>query len=353
MDDPFIQDHDASELEIAREFLTNWLPFLTRDLCDRCSQTLADRVRSLRQDSMRSESPNFTEQIEPSGSPSRSHRDSLTPDPVEESPSWSEHIEPSGWGTDPEMEPDRSSGSPKVRMSWADMAQEEDELAEEEEKARETSEEAKYEGKKKVELPREQREWIRFQNVGRKKDFISLERVKGKIVNILDGLELHTGVFSAAEQKRIVDFVYELQEKGRKSEFRDRTYSEPQKWMRGKGRVTIQFGCCYNYATDKDGNPPGILRNVVADPIPSLFKVIIRRLVRWHVLPTSCIPDSCIVNIYEPGDCIPPHIDSHDFVRPFSTVSFLSECDILFGSSLKVEGAGEFSGSTAMSLPMG
>ena len=27
-----------------------------------------------------------------------------------------------------------------------------------------------------------------------------------------------------------------------------RTYSEPRKWMRGKGRVTIQFGCCYNYA---------------------------------------------------------------------------------------------------------
>jgi hypothetical protein len=28
----------------------------------------------------------------------------------------------------------------------------------------------------------------------------------------------------------------------------ERTYSEPRKWMRGKGRVTIQFGCCYNYA---------------------------------------------------------------------------------------------------------
>lgn len=28
----------------------------------------------------------------------------------------------------------------------------------------------------------------------------------------------------------------------------ERTYSEPLKWMRGKGRVTMQFGCCYNYA---------------------------------------------------------------------------------------------------------
>ncbi|RVX16500.1 hypothetical protein CK203_006050 [Vitis vinifera] len=73
---------------------------------------------------------------------------------------------------------------------------------------------------------------------------------------------------------------------------------------------------------DKNGNPPGILQNEVVDPIPPLFKVIIRRLVRWHVLPPSCVPDSCIVNIYEEGDCIPPHIDNHDFVRPFVLYHF-------------------------------
>ncbi len=27
--------------------------------------------------------------------------------------------------------------------------------------------------------------------------------------------------------------------------------------MRGKGRVTIQFGCCYNYAVDREGRQPG------------------------------------------------------------------------------------------------
>lgn len=151
---------------------------------------------------------------------------------TEESPSWKQHVEATGWGTDPEPEQEadpepepeaeQSPHVPKVRMSWADMAQEEDELAEEEERARERS---GSEGKKKVSLPREQREWIRFKSVGRKKDFICLERVKGKLVNILDGLELHTGVFSAVEQKRIVDFVYELQEKGRKSEFGGKGHS--------------------------------------------------------------------------------------------------------------------------------
>ncbi|KAG8090754.1 hypothetical protein GUJ93_ZPchr0011g28000 [Zizania palustris] len=242
-------------------------------------------------------------------------------------------------------------------MSWEDMAQE-DELATGAEEgtttvAADDGEEGSEAGRPGVQLTREQRELMRFRNVVRKKDFVCFERVNGRLVNILAGLELHTGVFSAAEQQRIVEYVYTLQEKGKLGELGDRTYTEPQKWMRGKGRVTIQFGCCYNYATDKKGNPPGIIRTITSDPMPGLFKVMIKRLVRWNVLPTTCIPDSCIVNIYDPGDCIPPHIDSHDFLRPFCTVSFLSECSILFGSSLKVAGPGEFTGSSSIPLPVG
>ncbi len=45
-------------------------------------------------------------------------------------------------------------------------------------------------------------------------------------------------------------------------------------------------------------------------------------------------PDSAIVNIYEVDDCIPPHIDHHDFSRPFCTISLLSEECIMFGSRL-------------------
>lgn len=133
----------------------------------------------------------------------------------------------------------------------------------------------------------------------------------------------------------------------------ERTYCEPKKWMRGKGRVTIQFGCCYNYAVDRDGKLPGIIQDEEVNEIPPLFRMIIKRLVKWHVLPSNCIPDSCIVNIYDVGDCIPPHIDHHDFVRPFCTVSFLSECNIVFGSNIKIVGPGEFEGSFSLQLPIG
>ncbi|XP_038988684.1 RNA demethylase ALKBH9B-like [Phoenix dactylifera] len=199
----------------------------------------------------------------------------------------------------------------------------------------------------------DQREAIRFSMVGRKKDFKHMERVDGRWINVLEGLELHTGVFSAAEQKRIVACVYDVQEKGRNRQLRRRTYSEPRKWMRGKGRVTIQFGCCYNYAVDNYGNPPGIIQDEEVDPMPPLLKTMIKRMVAWHVLPPTCVPDSCIINIYDKDDCIPPHIDHHDFLRPFCTVSLLSKCNILFGRELKIMGPGEFSGSTAIPLPVG
>ncbi|XP_062185829.1 RNA demethylase ALKBH9B-like [Phragmites australis] len=192
-----------------------------------------------------------------------------------------------------------------------------------------------------------------MQRVRRKKDFTHMERVDGRMTNILQGLELHTGVFSPADQQRIVDCVHDLQDKGRRGLLRERTYSEPRKWMRGKGRATIQFGCCYNYATDRNGNPPGIIRDEEVDPLPPLLTAMIRRLVEWRVLPPSLVPDSCIVNIYDVDDCIPPHIDHHDFLRPFCTVSFLAECSILFGRDLRVLGPGEFAGSASISLPVG
>ncbi|GKV41473.1 hypothetical protein SLEP1_g49005 [Rubroshorea leprosula] len=367
--DPFLIQYQSSELKVASEFLTTWLPFLSRDLCQHCTKKLSKRILSL-----------HSEDAEPSNSdanatPSTSSDmvlvlNEICDDNCEVSSTASSKDEPNGW-SEPKPEASISGvtgNSPSVetptpRMSWADMAQE-DELVEVEEQQREAtkhmvdlnSSTRELRVSKVVEKPklsRDEREYIRFMNVKRKKDFICLERVGGKFVNILEGLELHTGIFSAAEQKRIVNYVYMLQGMGQKRELRERTYTEPPKWKRGKRRVTIQFGCCYNYATDKNGNPPGILQDEVVDPIPHLFKVMIRRLIGWHVIPPTCVPDSCIVNIYEEGDYIPPHIDNHDFVRPFCTVSFLSECNVVFGSNLKVVGAGEFGGSIAIPLPVG
>jgi mRNA N6-methyladenine demethylase len=107
-------------------------------------------------------------------------------------------------------------------MSLADMAQEDELVTVAEEDATtvvaDDGEEASEVGRQKVQLARDQREQMRYMSLVRKKDFVCLERVRGQFVNILEGLELHTGVFSSAEQKRIVECVYDLQERGRRGE---------------------------------------------------------------------------------------------------------------------------------------
>ncbi|XP_020600172.1 uncharacterized protein LOC110039450 [Phalaenopsis equestris] len=104
--------------------------------------------------------------------------------------------------------------------------------------------------------------------------------------------------------------------------FGKKMYSEPQNWMHERGQITIQCGCCYNFIVDKNGNPPSILRR---DEVDSM-------------------------NF---GDNIPPHIDHHDFVRPFCTVSFISKCKIMFGKELDIIRPGNFQESGKIPLLVG
>ncbi len=69
-------------------------------------------------------------------------------------------------------------------------------------------------------LDDEQNEHIRVSQVVRKRDFVHVERIDGKQTNVLQGLELHTGVFNAEEQNKIVECVYGFQRKGRRGQLR-------------------------------------------------------------------------------------------------------------------------------------
>lgn len=207
--------------------------------------------------------------------------------------------------------------------------------------------------KRRKDQERLKREKGMIGRVVRDKNMTCYERIRGREVNVLEGLELHKNLFTELEQKRLVDFILEMEEKGRNNQLPGRTFTAPKKWMKGKGRVTIQYGCCYNYIADRDGTPPGISPRDLVEPIPPLLKRTIKRLVRWHVLPPECIPDSCIVNIYDVGDCIPPHIDHHDFLRPFCTLSLLSDAFIVFGNTLSIVAPGEFKGVSRLLLPRG
>jgi hypothetical protein len=66
----------------------------------------------------------------------------------------------------------------------------------------------------------EQKELIRYSEIHCKNDFTYIERLNGRDINLLQGLELHTGVFNLTEQKEIVDYIYRLQRLGQEGKLR-------------------------------------------------------------------------------------------------------------------------------------
>ena len=187
----------------------------------------------------------------------------------------------------------------------------------------------------------------------RPESFSLLETVKGRKLNVLQGLALHREVLSSLEQQQLLAFVRRMADHGDEGALVNRTYSAPRRWMRGKGRITVQLGCCYNYAADRQGNPPGIMPNEKVAGLPLLLEQVVDRMARRGIFNTATRPDSCIINFYQEGDCIPPHIDHHDFTRPFVTLSLVSEQSILFGPNIKILSEGEFEAPFSMALPVG
>ena len=86
---------------------------------------------------------------------------------------------------------------------------------------------------------------------------------KVRETNVVAGLELHRGVLTAEEQAQMVSTIEGWVALGQAGQLRERTFLAPRKSMAGKGRVTVQFGCCYQYAPDSRGRQPGELHQDV------------------------------------------------------------------------------------------
>ncbi|KAL3142111.1 hypothetical protein ABBQ32_004729 [Trebouxia sp. C0010 RCD-2024] len=188
----------------------------------------------------------------------------------------------------------------------------------------------------------------------KRNEFEQWQRVKGMgNINLLEGLELYENVLSPDEQTNMIHIIEDWVVQGKQGRLRGRTFSAPRKWARGKGRITCQFGCCYNYAVDGEGRKPGIVAEEVVEKMPPVLVSLCKRLIRWGILPKNKEPDTAIINVYDVDDCIPPHIDHHDFDRPFCTLSLLSQQNIMFGSRIMSRGPGDFVADYHMALPTG
>ena len=70
-------------------------------------------------------------------------------------------------------------------------------------------------------------------------------------------------------------------------------------------------------------------------PFPPILERLVDLLMSNKLLPADTRPDSCIINLYNKGDCIPPHVDHASYYRPISTLSLLGEEPMLVGSKFR------------------
>ena len=62
---------------------------------------------------------------------------------------------------------------------------------------------------------------------------------------------------------------------------------------------------------------------------------LVNHLIDEGYLDKEIRPDSCIINQYGKGDCIPPHVDHESYYRPISTLSLLGEEPMLVGTKFQ------------------
>eukprot|EP00899_Mesostigma_viride_P004176 jgi/Mesvir1/1375/Mv21648-RA.2 len=153
-----------------------------------------------------------------------------------------------------------------------------------------------------------------------------------KNVNVLEGLMLFQQVLSEPQEQELIEWVFHQERLGQAGALMAATYSAPKKWMKGKGRIVLQYGSLYDYMEHRiDPETP-------VDPMPPILRNLVNVLVQAGVFQEGERPDTAIVNDYHEGDAIPPHID---YPRPFCTVSLLAETSMLMGRRIKVLGPGE------------
>lgn len=184
------------------------------------------------------------------------------------------------------------------------------------------------------------------------KNFVGNELVEGKMINIVEGLELYENIFDSSELSRLTLFTQKLKVAGRQRELRGQTFVVFKRPMKGHGREMIQFGVRSIDAPLEEEIKTGRVKDLV-EPIPTVLQDVINRLLQWQIIPENTRPNSCIINFFNEGDHSQPHISPAHFARPFWTISLLSECTMVFGRAITINHPGDYKGPLKLSLPSG
>ena len=148
-----------------------------------------------------------------------------------------------------------------------------------------------------------------------------------KGVNIVAGAKLFTEVVTEEEEREHVDWVLARCAEGRAGKLSKPTFLQAGgARSRGNKRQSLQYGGFFDFNKACPG------KRGLVPPFPPWLAKLTQRLVERGYLPRHCVPNTCIINYYTPGDCIPPHVDHESYPRPICTISLMGQEDMLLGT---------------------
>jgi hypothetical protein len=149
-------------------------------------------------------------------------------------------------------------------------------------------------------------------------------------VDLLHGLVMHHDTISEEFENELIDFVQTQCERGRNGELKKPTYLRASgARSQGNQRESIMYGGFFDFNLARPG------KRGLVPPFPPILERLVDHLVNNNYLPSDIRPDSCIINRYDKGDCIPPHVDHASYYRPIATLSLLGEEPMLVGTRFR------------------
>lgn len=149
-------------------------------------------------------------------------------------------------------------------------------------------------------------------------------------VDVLQGLVISHDAISDFFENELIAFVQTQCERGRNGELKKPTYLRASgARSQGNQRESIMYGGFFDFNLARPG------KRGLVPPFPPILERLVDHLVNNNYLPSDVRPDSCIINRYDKGDCIPPHVDHSSYYRPISTLSLLGEEPMLVGSRFR------------------
>eukprot|EP00986_Skeletonema_menzelii_P000396 scaffold111_cov142-Skeletonema_menzelii.AAC.19 len=166
-------------------------------------------------------------------------------------------------------------------------------------------------------------------------------------LDILEGLVLHKEVISSQFENELISFIQSQCSKGRSGQLKKPTYLRSSgARSQGNQREALQYGGFFDFNKARPGK-----RGLVPD-FPPIIHRLVNHLVEGGYLKEEVRPDSCIINQYGKGDCIPPHVDHESYYRPISTLSLLGEEPMLVGTKFQTVKSCTWKPTVGTSVPL-